>query len=229
MERKTMIIVAIVIAVVLYWIVAIGASISENPNYKKAREMNQKAQKSYAEGDYQQAYEYAEEAKAHTAKADAYVTMLVQKNKATTLLYQASKRIEAAKAKGAASSFAKQYKQSLADMDMANKTYTAEDYTKSIEYSNRVIDGLTVVVPRDPLPKYYRVRLIKGRRDCFWRIAEYKFIYNNPWKWNVIYDANRQKLNEPDNPNLIFPGQVLMIPSANGEYREGTYDPKKGY
>jgi nucleoid-associated protein YgaU len=229
MERKAMIIIAVVIGVILYWTIAVGVSISENPDYKKAKEFNAKAQKAYSEGNYERAYEYAEQARSHTSKADAYVDMLVQKNKATTLLYQASKRIEAAKAKGAKTALSKQYKQAILDMEQANKSYAAEEYEKSIASSTKVIEGLSSVVPKNPLPKYYRVRLIPKKRDCFWRIAEYKFIYNNPWKWKVIYDANRQKMREPDNPNLIFPGQVLLIPSLNGEFREGTYDPKRGY
>lgn len=44
-------------------------------------------------------------------------------------------------------------------------------------------------------------------RDCLWFIA--KKYYNNPYKWSMIYDANKNKIKNPD---LIFPDQVFVIP-----------------
>lgn len=58
----------------------------------------------------------------------------------------------------------------------------------------------------------YKVRLIPERRDCLWRIAEYKYIYDNPWKWSIIYKANK---NQIKNPDLIYPGQVFGIPELD--------------
>ena len=229
MERKTMIIITIVIGVILYGIIAIGASLSENPDYVKAKELNKLAQKAYSEGDYEKAYEQAEQARQHVAKADAYVASLGLKSKANTLFYQASKRVEHAKTKDGKVTSSPTFKKAVSDLEIAKSALSSDQYEKSIEHSNKVIEGLNGVVPNSPLPKYYRVRLIPSKRDCFWRIAEYKFIYNNPWKWKLIYDANRSKLHEPDNPNLLFPGQVLVIPSQNGEFREGTYNSKKPY
>ena len=78
-----------------------------------------------------------------------------------------------------------------------------------------------------PLPKYYRVRRIPERRDCFWRIAEYDFVYGDPYKWRILYEANKSDLKYPDNPDLIFPGQVFVIPEQEGEDREGTWNPEE--
>jgi nucleoid-associated protein YgaU len=88
-----------------------------------------------------------------------------------------------------------------------------------------------VAVPTESvtLPATYTVRLIPERRDCLWRIAEYPFVYNDPWKWKVLYEANRDILIEPDNPDLIEVGQVLTIPSLTGEWREGEYDSTMSY
>lgn len=47
------------------------------------------------------------------------------------------------------------------------------------------------------------------RGDCLWNIA--KKFYGNGSKYTVIYNANKDKIK---NPNLIYPGQVLTIPSA---------------
>ena len=43
--------------------------------------------------------------------------------------------------------------------------------------------------------------------DCLWKIA--KQFYGNGAQYTKIYDANRDKIK---NPNLIYPGQVFTIP-----------------
>ena len=48
--------------------------------------------------------------------------------------------------------------------------------------------------------------VVKG--DCLWNIA--KKFYGNGSKYTVIYNANRGVIG--GNPNLIYPGQVLIIP-----------------
>lgn len=55
----------------------------------------------------------------------------------------------------------------------------------------------------------YTVRLIPERRESLWRIAEYDFIYANPWLWPKIWHRNRKLI---QNPDLIFPGWQLYIP-----------------
>jgi hypothetical protein len=62
--------------------------------------------------------------------------------------------------------------------------------------------------------------VVKG--DCLWKIAQMK--YGNPYLWPAIWDANRDgvananELSNPrhkriPNPNLIYPGQCLRIPT----------------
>ncbi len=76
------------------------------------------------------------------------------------------------------------------------------------------------------LPRFYVVRYIPERRDSFWRIAEYDFVYGDPWKWPVLYEANRDTLPDPGNPDLIEPGMIIEIPSIAGEARAGTWNPE---
>jgi LysM repeat protein len=45
--------------------------------------------------------------------------------------------------------------------------------------------------------------------DTLWAIAQRA--YNNPEHWPTIYEANKQVIG--NNPNLIYPGQVLHIPT----------------
>jgi nucleoid-associated protein YgaU len=55
------------------------------------------------------------------------------------------------------------------------------------------------------LCEQYTVR--KG--DSLWWIAKYKDIYNDPFLWPIIYEANREIIK---NPKLLYPGQELGIP-----------------
>jgi nucleoid-associated protein YgaU len=45
--------------------------------------------------------------------------------------------------------------------------------------------------------------------DTLWWIAKFKDIYNDPFLWAIIYDANRKIIK---NPNKIYPGMKLQIP-----------------
>jgi nucleoid-associated protein YgaU len=80
-----------------------------------------------------------------------------------------------------------------------------------------------------PLPSQYTVRPWAESRDCLWNIAGRPGVYGDPAQWRRLYEANRAKLPNPDNPNLIHPGTVLDIPSIRGETRQGMWDPKKKY
>ncbi len=47
--------------------------------------------------------------------------------------------------------------------------------------------------------------VVKG--DCLWNLAT--TYYQNPWDWRRIWNANKDKI---EDPNLIYPGQVFLIP-----------------
>ncbi len=53
----------------------------------------------------------------------------------------------------------------------------------------------------------YTVQKRTRFHDCLWYIA--KKFYNNPYLWPKIYDANRDRI---ENPNRIYPGWKLKIP-----------------
>jgi len=66
-----------------------------------------------------------------------------------------------------------------------------------------VVKHPPVVTPPPPEKQYYTVK--KG--DYLSKIA--KEVYGNANKYNIIFEANKPMLKDP---NLIYPGQVLVIP-----------------
>lgn len=63
-------------------------------------------------------------------------------------------------------------------------------------------------VTNSPAPKRETTYKVK-KGDCLWNIA--KKIYGNGAMYTKIYEANKDKI---INPNLIYPDQILTIPSA---------------
>ena len=66
-----------------------------------------------------------------------------------------------------------------------------------------VVRNPPVVKPPEPEKQFYTVK--KG--DYLSKIA--KEVYGDAKKYNIIFEANRPMLKDP---NLIYPGQVLVIP-----------------
>lgn len=81
------------------------------------------------------------------------------------------------------------------------------------EFYDRVI-----ALARD-IKGLYREKKIKGytvgtwaeNRDCLWNISGRAEIYGDPFQWPKIWQANTDKIKNPD---IIQPGWVLTIPPA---------------
>jgi nucleoid-associated protein YgaU len=67
-----------------------------------------------------------------------------------------------------------------------------------------IYPGWKLKIPHG-LDKTYTV--IRG--DYLWKIAKFWWIYRDGKQWKKIYEANKDKIKDPD---LIYPGQVLTIP-----------------
>ncbi|NVP24686.1 LysM peptidoglycan-binding domain-containing protein [Treponema phagedenis] len=79
------------------------------------------------------------------------------------------------------------------------------------------------------LPSEYKVLTWKLDRECFWNIAKNPAVYNDPFMWRKLYEANKDKIPESNNPDWVEPETILVIPSIRGERREGLYDPDVKY
>ncbi len=81
------------------------------------------------------------------------------------------------------------------------------EMTAKLMRASKMIDDLMM---RAPDQITYEV--VKG--DHLWGIASKPEVYEDPYMWPRIYRANRDKINDPD---LIYPKQMLMVPIAVGE------------
>jgi len=238
MSRK--ILWAVLALATLVFTQAFGQALQDNADYKKAVELQGKANQAYSQGDYEQAYRYAEEAKQYSAKAENYSSTLATRYRAANWLSLARQKLTEAEDLGAKTRYVEEHKQAVDNYAQAQIAFRAGKWEESIEFSKNVVAWLANVVPAAPeepvtvaeqpvFPKYYVVRLILDDRDCFNKIAGYPWVYNDRYEWRVLYDANKDVIRQPNNPHLINPGQVFEIPSLRGEIREGTYDPDQRY
>jgi nucleoid-associated protein YgaU len=70
-----------------------------------------------------------------------------------------------------------------------------------------IFPDTVLVIPRD-WPHEHRVLA----DECLWSIAGYWEVYNSPWEWPKLYEANKDQIKDPD---VIVPEQVLAIPRSN--------------
>jgi len=141
--------------------------------------------------------------------------------------------------------------ESLRFLSMAQRAFDSGDYDAATEYgkeSARLASGATAPATPAPavasrpttaarpagntgtvFPATYRVRAWGVSNDCFWNIAGRPWVYNDPYKWRILYEANKRKLPNPNNPNIITPGTVLEIPPIKGETRRGAWERGKTY
>jgi|GEM_PF-1232386 len=160
-----------------------------------------------------------------------YMDKLNRKNEAKDMLAKAKDKLDKSKKLGAGDDFPDKVNRADELIKKAEDTYNNKEFDDSIDYSMQVLNIIDSFGYKDyaAFPKYYKVRLIPNNRDCFWKISRYKFIYNDKNKWKILYDANKDKLRYPTNPNLIYPDMIIEIPSINGEEREGYFDPDIDY
>lgn len=205
-------------------------SLKDNPDYRKSVEFKRQSEIAFDEGDYLEAKRLAEESQKHAALSDQWIAMMLNRYKANSALRRFEKSLNSAANINGAVNFPEEYAEGKALYEQAYQEYRSESYKDSYETSIKGIEILTVIVymPREgggSLPSQYVVRdLPDGKEDCLWNIAAYDFVYSNPLMWDKLYEANKDKLVDKDNPHLIHPGLILDIPTLPGEDRNGTWD-----
>jgi hypothetical protein len=223
---------------------AVPNSIRNNKYFLESLRFTNLAQQAFEGGDYDASTLYSEEAVRYARLSDEYVILQLKIKETDDAIAAARSRLDWASsaAVNGQTRYPDEYKRAQTAYGEARSSRSAERWDDAIAAAGRVIDALvylTAAPPSQPpppvtpepvpLPAQYTVRQWSISKDCFWNISGRPWVYGDPTKWRVLYNANKAKLPQPDNPDLIHPNMILDIPSIKGEIRSGMWDASKNY
>ena len=203
----------------------IPLTIRNNKYYNESLRFANMARLAYDNGDYDASTGYSEEAMRYANLSDEYVKLRLKMWEVDKAISAAGKRLDYAFSINAKARYPEEYKEAEFSYAEAISFRSAEKWDDALDAANRVLAVLAYIdgkVP-EPLPAQYTVRAWSTFKDCFWNIAGRPWAYNDPFKWKVLYEANKTKIPDINNPDLIEPGTILDIPSVKGEFRQGMW------
>ena len=224
MKKLVLIFVAVLMTASVF-----AASYKNNTYQKLADEYTKKAEKAMDAGEYDDAIKYSEEAQKNAELSKAFVARMLAMGEAEDNIKLAKNRLAWAEKIDAPNIYPMAYTAAKENLENAETSFDAEEWGRANEYAKLSLAALEGVTETTPLPAEYIVRPWAETKDCYWNISGRPYVYNNPLLWENLYQANKSKMPKPEDPNLILPGMKMTIPSLTGEYRTGTYDPKKEY
>jgi nucleoid-associated protein YgaU len=197
--------------------------IRNNEFYLESLRLSKLAVETYEYGDYDASAGFAEEAIRQAQLSDEYV--------ANQLVVEAKRLLDWADSNNIANRYPNVYNEGKSYYETSVAAQANEEWA---EASNAAIKSIEILASlqtggSSPLPRQYTVRTWASVRDCLWNIAGYPWVYGEPRRWRELYEANKSKMPQPNNPDLIEPGFVLDIPSIRGETRQGMWDPNRSY
>lgn len=202
------------------------------------------SRQAFADGDYDLSISFSGDAMRAAALSDEFIMMRLKIERTNEKIGEAEQRLGWADSSKARKYYVKEFNDAKALYNQALLSRTAGEWDGALNNALASVEALShVVAPPSSgadaknsggsesgvLPAQYTVRQWDAFGDCFWNIAGRSWVYNNPYQWPILYRANREKLVDPQNPNLIAPGTVLDIPSIRGEKRGGMWDSGKKY
>lgn len=204
---------------------SVPQDIRNNKFFLESLRLTKLAQDTFEFGDYDASAGFAEEAIRYAQLSDEYV--------ADQLIAEAKRLLDWANVNNIAGRYPDEYEESKNYYDTAVAAYSDEEWTEAGDAAIKSIEILAAFEAESnralQLPRQYTVRSWTVEKDCLWNIAGYPWVYGEPRRWRDLYEANRSKMPDPNNPNLIEPGMVLDIPSIRGEVRQGMWDPNRIY
>lgn len=207
----------------------IPSKIRNNKYFVESVRLKNLAEDSYDSGDYDASTNYAAESVKYAQLSDEYVALQLKIKEADDLIARARDGGTQFVAKGLDKVYPTEYAQGQGLYVQATNARAAENWDGAIDYARKILAMLDGVQDSIPLPAQYTVRTWQGERDCLWNIAGYSWVYGDSRKWKLLYDTNKSKFPEPNNPDLIEPGMILDIPSVNNEARQGLWKPDLSY
>jgi hypothetical protein len=220
-------------------------SIRNNRYFVESVRYTNLAQEAFEEGDYDTSTQYSTEAVRYAQLSDEYVMLQLKIRETDLAIGTARSRLDwaASSAVNAQTRYPSEYRDAQNTFIQAGVYRSSEKWDDAISSANRVINLLAFLteIPTPspipgtappetyPLPAQYTVRPWSISKDCLWNISGRPWVYNDPTQWRLLYNANKAKMPQPDNPDLIHPDMILDIPSIRGEVRQGMWDPSRNY
>ncbi|MBE6360823.1 MAG: hypothetical protein J6C25_09685 [Treponema sp.] len=206
-----------------------AVSYTNNTYQKLANEYAKKAEMALDAGHYEESVEYSKLAEENAILSREYTEMMLARKDAEDNIKLAKNKLAWAEKVDAPNIYPMAYSAGKENIENADASFGEEDYPKASDFAKQALAALDGIVETTPLPEFYIVRPWAETKDCYWNISGRHYVYNNPLLWENLYQANKDKMPKPEDPNLIHPGMKMKIPSITGEYRKGTYDSKKEY
>jgi len=187
------------------------------------------AEQAFDEGEYDLAVEYTVKAEENADLSQAYIAMMLNKADADKQIRLAkNQKLQAERIRGS-ETYPMAFSAGNTALANAEDAYAREDYISSSAYAIEAIQNFSGIREVTPLPRFYVVRPWAETKDCYWNIAGRSYVYNNPLLWENLYQANKGAMKDASNPDVIYPGMKIEIPSISGEFREGVYNPSTKY
>ena len=103
--------------------------------------------------------------------------------------------------------------QATKDRLMKERIAAAERYFERLQNIQSKLDNLRATLANvkstAEAEQHYVVRSWAKYRDCLWNISKKKQVYDSPFLWPKIWQANRDQIKDPD---LLRIGEHLKIP-----------------
>jgi len=211
--------------------IPIPSNIRNNRYYIESVRLANLAQAAFAVADYETSTRYSEEAIRYAELSDEWVILQLKIRETDDAITLARLRLEwaASPTVDAARRYPQELGQAQSAYSEARILRSGESWDPAIAAAQRVIYILAYLTESYPLPAQYTISSWGTTKDCLWNIAGQPWAYNDPTKWPLLYNANRPRMPELDNPHLIHPGMILDIPSIRGETREGMWEEGRSY
>jgi soluble cytochrome b562 len=115
-------------------------------------------------------------------------------------------------------------KNAVDEIKKDRKSVHPDIYDRLMALDQRVMNLLDRL---EKMVQIYTVGSWSRDRDCLWNISRKSNIYGNAWLWPKIWQANRDKIRDPD---IIHPGQRLQIPpKADGRLNQTEQEAANRY
>lgn len=198
-------------------------NIRNNEFFLESVRLTKLAQDTFEYGDYDASAGFAEEAIRFAQLSNEHI--------AVQLIAEAKRLISWADSNNIANRHPDEYNESKNYYEASLEAQLNEEWDDAITAATKSIEILAAFEAggSSQLARQFTVRPWASSGDCFWNIAGYPGVYGEPGRWRVLYEANKSKIPDPNNPDVIEPGTVLDIPSIRGETRQGMWDSSRTY